>query len=260
MSENKNSSNKSNKNLIWIIGGVAIAVIGIVVALIIVLSGNRGEGSDSSGDQGMASGTSTNTPSTGDLQIVDSGWSYVQNASWGNSVWYGVAVQNQNKGKVASFPTVKVVARDANDKILFSDEFTCSFDYIYYGETLYCGGYYGQQTEKPAKVEYKTIVSQWENEAAVSYPKNTDFQIKNVSEKKDGDTITYTGEIHNNSSTDIHAAHIVTIFKKNGKIVGGNMSYSNKLSANDSDTFQDYISNAPDYDTYEITAHVSMIN
>lgn len=257
MNEIKKTS--KNNNLIWIICGVAIAVIGIIVALAIVISGSNAS-DPSDGDQGMASGTATNPATSTDLQIVDSGWSYVQDAKWGNSVWYGVAVKNPNKGKVASFPTIKVVARNADNKILFSDEFTCSLDYIYYGETLYCGGNYGEQTEKPAKIEYKASIKEWENESSVNYPRNTDFEIKNIAEQKDNNTTIFTGEIYNNSSTNIHAAHIVTILKKDGKIVGGSMDYSDNLKANDSDTFQIYIMNPPEYDTYEITAHVSMIN
>ena len=254
----KQNSKTTNKNIIWIVSGIAIAVIGIVIALIIALNANGGK--ESGGDNNGYGESSDNGQSTGELTLVDSGWSYVQDVTWGNSVWYGVAVKNDNKGKVASFPVVKVVARDSNNKILFSDEFTCSLDYAYYGETLYCGGHYGDQTEKPAKVEFRTSVKEWENESAVNYPKNTDFAIKNVSEKKDENTITYTGEIFNNSKTKINSAHIVVIFKKGGKIVGGDMTYSDNLDANSDDTFQMYVSNGPDYDGYEITAHVAMIN
>lgn len=250
-------SKSSNKNIIWIISGIAIAVIGIVIAIIIATSGGN---KDAVEDDSGFKGTSSSEESTGELEVADSGWTYVQDATWGNSVWYGVAVKNNNKGKVASFPKVKVVARDADNGILFSDEFTCSLDYAYYGETLYCGGHYGDQTEKPAKVEFKTSVSEWENESAVNYPRNTDFAIKNVKEKKDGSTTTYTGEIFNNSDTRINAAHIVVIYKKDGKIVGGDMSYSDNLDAHSDDTFQLYVSNPPAYDAYEVTAHVSMIN
>ena len=38
------------------------------------------------------------------------------------------------------------------------------------------------------------------------------------------------------------------------------MTYSDNLDANSDDTFQMYVSNGPDYDEYEITAHVAMIN
>lgn len=251
-----NNSKTSNKNIIWIICGVAIAIVGVIIGIIIALNASNGSGDDGGGDNGGSS----NSSSSGELVVADSGWTYVQSTMWGNSVWYGVAIRNDNKGKVASFPKVKVVARSADDKILFSDEFTCSLDYAYYGETLYCGGHYGQQTEKPAKVEFKTSLDEWEDESAVNYPRNTDFVIKNTSEKKDDSTITYTGEIYNNSKTKINSAHIVVIFKKDGKIVGGDMSFSDKLEAGSDDTFQMYVSDAPEYDEYVITAQVAMIN
>ena len=79
---------------------------------------------------------------------------------------------------------MKVVARSADDKILFSDESTCSLDYAYYGETLYCGGHYGQQTEKPAKVEFKTSLNEWEDESAVNYPRNIISSLKKYKRKE----------------------------------------------------------------------------
>lgn len=243
----------SNKSILFIICGAVIAVVGVVIGVVIAL--NAGGGSSSDNTSSSSSGESS-----GDLVVADSGWTYVQDATWGNSVWYGVALRNDNKGKVASFPKVKVIARSADNKILFSDEFTCSLDYAYYGETLYCGGHYGQQTEKPDKVEFKTSLNEWEDESAVNYPRNTDFSVKNISENKDGSTITFTGEIYNNSKTKINSAHIVVIFKKDGKIVGGDMTYSDKLDANSDDTFQMYVSDGPEYDEYNITTHVAMIN
>ena len=246
---------KVNNTIIGIICGAIIAIVGIVIAIVIVSKNNNSD--DLYVQQQTDSNSSSNS---GELQLSDSGWSYIQDTKWGNYVSFGVAIYNPVKGSVGSFPTIKVVGRDSNNKILFSDEFSCSLDYIYYGETLYCGGSVADQVEKPSKIEFNISVRSWKNESAVNYPRNTDFVIENVSLYKEYTDIKFTGEIKNNSNVSINSAHIVTIFKKDGKIVGGYMSYSDSLNAKSSDTFQIYVSPIPDYDSYEITANVAMIN
>ena len=67
-------------------------------------------------------------------------------------------------------------------------------------------------------------------------------------------------ETENKSNIDIHSASIVVILKKEGNIVGGGYAYSDELNAKQNDTFEMYVSGYPEYDSYEMSSHVAMIN
>lgn len=195
------------------------------------------------------------------LEIKDSGWSYVQDPDWGNYVTYGVEIYNPEDNYLAGFPTVKCVAKDKDGKILFTS--TGNLDYIYPGETLYYGDYWNDLKEKPATVEITVEMANddWENPKTVNYPKNTEIILSNTSEYVD-DVLDrhYTGEIENKSGTDISSALIVVIYKKDNKIVGGYYTYSDSLNAGQKTTFDLYASPVPEYDSYELSSHVAMIN
>ncbi|MBQ1550669.1 MAG: hypothetical protein IIZ67_01075, partial [Bacilli bacterium] len=158
------------------------------------------------------------------------------------------------------FPIVKVVGRDENNKILFSYE--DNLDYIYPNETIYYGDTLPVESAKPVSVEFNVNISDsdWENAKGVNYPKNNEFPVTNISEYKEYDDLKFTGEIENKSNTDIQAASIVVIFKKDGKIVGGDNTYSDELDSKQKDTFEIYIFDPPEYDSYNFSSHVSMIN
>lgn len=193
------------------------------------------------------------------LTIKNSGWSYFTSDSTGY-ISYGIEIYNQNKIYLASFPTIMCVGKDKTGKILFSyDE---NLDYIYPGETLFYGETFNVD-EEPASIELTIEVSNYNFEKidSVKYPKNTEFKLSNISEFKDKNVERrYTGEIINNSNTDIHAALIVLVYKQNGKIVGGDNTYSDELNSKQKSTFEMYVNHIPEYDSYELTTHVSMIN
>ena len=234
-----------------------VASLFLVVLIIAVTACSNSKNID--GDTKTVSNGSSSNDAKSSLAIKDSGWSFYQ-SDFGNEFSYGFELYNKDKNYLAGFPKVKIVGRDDNNKILFS--YDATLDYIYPGETLYYGDTTSIETERPAKVEFTVSVakSDWENSKTVSYPKNTDFPISNISEFKDDSDLKYTGEIENKSNTDIHAAAIVVIFKKDNKIVGGANSFSDKLDSKQKDAFEMYVLNPPEYDSYEFSSHVSMIN
>ena len=234
----------------------------IALLLITILIGFTGctNNNKSNGDTKSVSNNTKAETTKKELVIKNSGWSLRQ-TDLSTYLSYGLEITNPNGKYLASFPTIKIVGRDENNKILFS--YDAGLDYIYPNETLYYGDTIPLDSERPAKVEFTVNVSKkyWENASFVNYPKNTEFSVSNVSEFKDDDhTLRFTGEIENKSNTDINSALIVVILKKDGNIVGGSYTYSDELNAKQNDTFEMYVSGYPEYDSYEMSSHVAMIN
>lgn len=235
-----------------------ISIVLIIMIVLLITGCNNTNKTD--GNTKSVSNKSSVTATKNELVIRDSGWTYIEN-DLSNTLSYGVVINNPKGNDLAEFPKIKVVGRNNDDKILFSYDET--LDYIYPGETLYYGNSYVGIDERPDKIEINVNVGKndWEKVKSVSYPKNTDFVVSNVSEfKEDERYLKFTGEIENKSSTDIYAALIVVIFKKDGKIVGGYNTYSNELNKSQKDSFEMYISDYPQYDEYEFSSQVSMIN
>ena len=70
----------------------------------------------------------------------------------------------------------------------------------------------------------------------------------------------YNGEVENTSDTDLDNDILTVIFREDGKIVGGNNTYSDDLDAGQKSIFTIYANNVPDYDKYEISARIGSIN
>lgn len=205
-------------------------------------------------------GKTTNKEQGDKLSIKEFGWSYIQKEDE-NYITFGAKIYNPKGNKLAGFPKLKIIGRDKENKILFSyDE---NIDYIYPGENIYYANTYTGIKEKPNKVDITIDVdnNDWEDVNGVNYPKNTSFPVSNISEYKDENgSIKYTGEIKNNSSTNIRAALIILIYKKDGKIVGGYQTFSDSLKPKKKDTFEMYVDEYPEYDKYDFSSQVSMIN
>ena len=91
-----NNSKTSNKSIIWIICGVAIAIVGVVIGIVIALNASNGGGDDGGGDNGG----SINSSSSGELVVADSdGPMYKVQCGKFGLVW--CRTRNDNKGKVA---------------------------------------------------------------------------------------------------------------------------------------------------------------
>ncbi len=242
---------------VWIIIGAVAA--GLLVGIPLIINAiPKGQTEDE--PTNVVSGeTSTDDKKEKELTIKDSGWTYYTVAGWGGYISYGVEVYNSSEYYLASFPKVKCTGRDEDGKILFSyDELV---DYVYPKETIFVGTTFNVD-EKPATIEITVEVSKnnWESTKGATYPKNNTQIVSNVSEQKDDNLVIYNGEIENTSDTDLSNDILTVIFKKDGKIVGGNNTYSDNLDAGQKSIFTIYASTPPVYDTYEVSARIGSIN
>ena len=163
--------------------------------------------------------------------------------------------ENPNAEYAVEFPEIIITARDAEGKILSTDERTLNSiaadDTIYYGdEIFYEGG-------EPASVEISVSNKDrnLEKQDDAKYVKQSDFVISNTSENIGSYDVKYTGEITNNSNADFDSVAVVIIYKQGDSIIGGDIEYVDDLMAGstkafelsaDSDEFQ--------HDSYEFFA------
>lgn len=179
--------------------------------------------------------TNSNEPQK--LNLLDSGWTSYKSGDWAH-VKYAVQIENPNTEYAIEFPEIIITARDAEGKILSTDERTLNSiaadDTIYYGdEIFYEGG-------EPASVEISVSNKDrnLEKQDDAKYVKQSDFVISNTSENIGSYDVKYTGEITNNSNADFDSVAVVIIYKQGDSIIGGDIEYVDDLMAGSTKAFE----------------------
>lgn len=190
-----------------------------------------------------------------ELELADYGYTVSQN-NGRTSISYAVRIKNPNKKYAVEFPVITTTVRGADGKILTTEDMTLSRiaadDTITYG-----GGLTYESDELPESVDFSVgnrddnFVLQMLSDAI---PQEY-IVIENTSEIVGEYNTNYTGEITNNSDTDMRSAAVSVIFTKEGKLLGGTTSYVDNIGAGETKAFEiSASSTVSDYDAYEIHA------
>ena len=207
------------------------------------LSGNSSQEESSQGDAAKA---------VEGLSLVESGWS----VGASGYVHYGFALRNDTDDLSVIFPTVKIVGRDADGSVLFSDEQIISR--IEPGQTLYWGSLAGNGTP-PATVEFSVadLPDYAVSRAVQDYPS---FTVEGLSPVTNSlGLLSFTGELTcegdmPKSSVANEVALTIILRDDQGKIVYGETSFVGGVSSGKTVPFEATLMESASYATAE--AHV----
>lgn len=220
-----------------------------LMAMSITACGN----SDNSSSSGNAeSETSAQKKQQQDLQLVESGYSISGSDSDIYLNW-GATVKNPNEDDAMEFPTITITAKDANGKIITTEDQTLMYiapgDTVSYGFVVDCNG------QRPETVEIKPESGDFVDISSVSCVASSELDVSNISEIKGSyDDTNYTGEIENKSDTDLDSVAVTILCKKDDKIVYGTTTFVDDLKSGDKKAFEVSEYNVPEHDSYEISA------
>lgn len=182
-----------------------------------------------------------------DLEIVDSGFSMDD-----EYLCYGVNLYNPNKSYYIELPTYTVTAYSDDGKIITTED--QGLNCISPNENIYWCGKLDCKGQTPVKVEFKTKNDK-DNYTKNKKNINSLLTIDNVSENKDDYETAYTGIVKNGNNKKIDSVAIILIFKKEGKIVGGEYSFAEDVDASGECPFEISTYNDIDYDSYDLYAY-----
>jgi len=201
---------------------------------------------------GSAYGDASPATDLQEVQLVDSGYSAYQNGDY-VYLYYAVEMTNPNEEYAIEFPTITVTAKDADGKILKTEDQTlmaiAAGDTIKYGSSvLYEGSADSVSTVEISVGNSDSNYTAQDGSGVVYFE---DLSVGNVSETSDG----FTGEVANVSSEDESTICISVIYTKEGKMVGGDTTFVDDVAAGESKAFElSTYSGFTDYDGYEIVA------
>lgn len=173
--------------------------------------------------------------------------------------YWGVVYRNTSKTHSYNFTKINVTAYDKDGDVLATDSQTMSL--IRPGETIaFGGGSFDLNGEKPDKVEFEIDPGDEDSffgaitEAGGIAVK--DLEFSNVKDKtKKNKYPVFTGKLTNKSANDSSAVAVSVIFKREGEIVGGTVSYVRDLKAGSTKAFEIKSLHKFSYDSYEIYAY-----
>lgn len=190
-----------------------------------------------------------------EVQLLDSGYSISQSNNY-VYIFYAVEISNPNENYAITFPTIQIVAKSSDGKILKTENMVLFG--IAAGETYKYGNSIAYEGETPATVEIS--VKNSENDYVIQQSSDIIYSdsliISNISENTGSSQTTFTGEITNSSNTDLTSTAIIVIYKLGDDIIGGTTSYINDLGAGDTTAFEvtEYSGATIEYDSFEICA------
>lgn len=226
-------------------------------ALAFALAGCSGGNVDTKADAPEAPQPESTAPAVAEsessdplpLELIETGYSVSEDGY----VFYGVGIKNPNTNFEAEFPVIQITGKDADGKIVFSDDQTLMF--MLPGAEYYFGGQAGNGT-KPEIVEFSASTSK-DNWIPNDKQSMAIYDISNANEVvgEFGD-VSYTGELTVLEEWDDVTSACVNVILRNeaGEIVYGDYTFVELPSSGESAPFELHAYDVPDHASYEIYA------
>ncbi len=239
----------------WVWASVAVIALALVLLIALLGGGNKGTSitnpSISSSSEESKETTSSKTVSDEfkPLEIKDSG--YIVSDGY---LFYAVILHNPNEKFAVEFPTFRITARDDKDQVIGTEDQVLS---LIYPQQDFAFGFLGfELDQQPAKVDIITLEPEDYNITAVEMLEHPIFiPLEVVGINKRGDSI--LGEVSNPNSYDIDSAVVTAIFRDaNGKIIGGDLTFIDKLPAGGKTPFEIRPYSAWVTDNYTVYANI----
>lgn len=212
-------------------------------------SGQGKNGQDGNGTSGGGSGADS-SDSDKILQIGESGW-YARDGY----VHYAFELRDTSADKGVSAPTISIVGKDKEGKILFTDD--SGVFQIDAGQSIWVGGEAGNGGKNPSTVEFKPVES---SEYHYTSEGEWAFSVGSLNTSKSEETTNFTGEIRLTSRTAetmYQQAKLALVLRdKNGKIVYGDMEFIPLPGEGETQAFSitEMNDEIPKYATFEVYA------
>lgn len=168
------------------------------------------------------------------LELIDSGHA-VKSGYDTYYIQYAFVVKNPNTERAIQFPKVRLTARDAAGAILGTDDIVGSS--ILPGGTWYSAFQGPSVDSEPATVDFEIIQPDDRDWVLPDRIDNAGEPLTIENPTKRGDKI--VGEIINPNDFDINSIAVVVLFRdSDGKLLAGETTYTDKISAGGKIPFQ----------------------
>ncbi len=187
-----------------------------------------------------------------EASIAESGY-YISDDGMGDVyAYYGVTLNNPNADWAMQLPVLTITAKGEDGSIVGTSDQTLFYiapnDTISFGSVIDCNG------KMPATVEFSIHSGTFVPGDTSGIIPVSSFSVSNTSEiVQDYGAVSYTGEVANNSDSDIDMVAVTVLLKSNGSIVYGDTTYVDNMTAGTTKPFELSEYNLPEHDEYVIS-------
>ena len=183
------------------------------------------------------------------LKVAESGYNTGKDNSFLN---YGIKIDNPNETYYVEFPTIVITVYADDNSIIANEEQVLSE--IAPKESIYYSGIVNIKNMAPSKVEFAMKYTKDNYQKSVSGIESKYFVLSNTNKIiNEHGSVSYTGQITNNSKKDARTVCIVVIYRKDGVIAGGNSTYLYSLNSGETTAFELLCASSEEY-SYELHA------
>ena len=226
------------KKRLWIVAVIAIAMMLVLTAC----GGEEGSGDSGSGEESKAAEEKP-------VKLAGKGYTVDDD----HYLHYAFIIKNPDENNAYEFPAVTITAYDGNGDVLATEEQMMM--QIQPGEKQSFASLIDCNGETPDKVTFE-VDTGTKIKASDDAVKASDFKISGENERPgDYGDLSVTGKVKNTSEKDCDSVAVVVVFKKGKKIVYGDLTYIDGLSAGKEKPFEISMYNVPDHDSFTVTAH-----
>ena len=193
------------------------------------------------------------------LEITDYGWYINGGSSYSDSVWvnFCAMIYNPNETLTAEFPKANVTVKNGDGSILST--YTQTGSIVMPGDTITLCGMFSMPAMDISDDAQIIFEADWSDftsgKTFYEMVRTTDFSFSNVSERNGETENLITGEITNNSSSDLDTVNLSVVLRKDGEIVFMEDTYLYGLKAGQTKAFQiQRYADWPEHDTIECSA------
>lgn len=188
------------------------------------------------------------------LEMVDSGYA-IKDGYDTYYIQYAIIVKNPNNERAVEFPKVRLTARDDKGAILGTDDIVGSS--ILAGGTWYSAFQGPSVDSEPATVDFEIVQpddSDWVSPDRIDNAGDP-LSVENPTKREDK----IVGEVSNSNDFDISSVAVVVLFRDdNGKLLAGETTYTDKVTAGGKIPFELSLWGADDAyitDNFEVYAY-----
>ena len=167
--------------------------------------------------------------------------------------YYGFQLHNPNTDTGAYLPKVRITGRDAEGKVVGTDEQTLM--YVGPSETVSFGSVVSYGDSVPETVDIEFVSTETIDAAQTRYNSPDDYIISGTSEQADAFGTKIVGEITNSSESTQSTTAVTVLLRKEGNIVYGMTTFVNDLEPGTATPFEAACyGTVPEHDSYEVYA------
>ncbi len=188
------------------------------------------------------------------LELVESGYA-IKDGFDTYYIQYALVVKNPNTERAVRFPNVRITARDADGTILGTEDIVGS---SILPEGTWYSAFQGPSVEsEPATVDFELVQPDESDWVLPDFIDNAGepLSVENSAKRKDK----IVGEVVNSNDFDINSVAVVVLFRDDsGKLLAGETTYTDKVSAGGKIPFEISLWGADDgyiTDNFEVHAY-----